>query len=194
MALVVAIEGISGGGKTTLIKRLMDEFVKAGRRVDRIDLDQCGKDFLFKQVADGLPYDHPIILMCFWILRLRQDCLISMLHENNDVIFVDRHFGSTIAVDHFGHGVPMEVFDWIGSKFSCKPDVTILLDVAVEVAGARKTSKTMQDIDFAERVARGFRSLAESREWFVVDATRPPEEVAEICLNIIKGHLDTLSV
>jgi len=67
------------------------------------------------------------------------------------------------------------------------PDLTVLLDIPVEVGLTRKKSQKhdrfeQETVAFHQRVREGYLKLAaaEPQRWLVVDATQSKEEIAEI--------------
>jgi len=68
-----------------------------------------------------------------------------------------------------------------------KPDLTVLLDIAVEKGLARKLARKQDRFEqeasiFHHRVKEGYLKLAaaEPRRWLVIDASRSRQEVADI--------------
>jgi dTMP kinase len=66
-----------------------------------------------------------------------------------------------------------------------EPDLTVFLDLPVEVALARKAGGPGDNfddapLDFHRRIHRGYSALAASdpEGWLVLDGRRPPEEIS----------------
>ena len=74
-----------------------------------------------------------------------------------------------------------------------RPDLTILVDVPVEVAAERMGSELdrLEAVgdEFHERVAEGYRTLAEADGWVVVDGVGTVDEVFARVLAAYEDHV-----
>ena len=105
-----------------------------------------------------------------------------------EIILCDRYFDSTLAYQGYGHQViPLEELRQI-IRFATgglTPDLTILMDLEVEVGLARKGKQDEWNrldaltVDFHQRVRAGYHELLklEPQRWAVVDASQPWEAV-----------------
>ena len=107
------------------------------------------------------------------------------IEKDKDIVFADRFWGSTIAFDVYGNGVPPEVLDWVGEHIEEYPDITLFFSAPLEVVRQRKRAKTMQRDAFSVKVEQGYEELAKRNSWIRIDATQKPEEVAKQCLEVI---------
>ena len=99
-----------------------------------------------------------------------------------------RFADSTLAYQGYGAGVPLETLRTLEATATdgLTPDLTIVLDVPVEIGLARKAPGDVTrfeaefDLAFHRRVRDGFLALAaaEPERFVVVDAGRPASEVA----------------
>jgi dTMP kinase len=113
----------------------------------------------------------------------------------------DRFVSSTVAYQGYAGGFDIDVI-WQLARVACgsvHPDITIILDVDVNTGFARirgpkarvkKTSQLafqffndrieLKDKEYHEKVRQGFLAMARARpqEFVVVDASRPPDDVA----------------
>ena len=110
----------------------------------------------------------------------------------------DRFSASTLAYQGYGHGLDLDTLATLNDLASvgCAPDLTILLDVPVHVAAARRAARTSDRYEsaagaFHERVRHGYLEVARhaSDPWLVVDGTRSESDVAAI----IDERLDDLA-
>ena len=118
---------------------------------------------------------------------------------------VDRFSGSTIAYQGYGRGLPTEEV-----REACDlaaggrwPDLSVLLEVPLPVARQRRAIEhagsagsepdriEAEQLEFHERVVKGFHDLAEAdaEHWAVIDGSRPPDEVAADVLGAVTGRL-----
>lgn len=117
--------------------------------------------------------------------------------ETGTAVVSDRFFASTLAYQGYGRGVDLEGL-WAATQLAieaCHPDLTILLDVPLDVANERRMRDARDrfesaDVDFHHRVRAGYLRIARENpdNWFVVDATGDEDEVA----GVIDERLDQL--
>ncbi|MEK7110895.1 MAG: dTMP kinase [Patescibacteria group bacterium] len=188
VALLVAVEGLPGCGKTTVIRMMMDDLRGRGFKTEMADIETIGHAPALRAAARTYPLGHPARILLFWVLRLQQYEVIQKL-DDADIVFADRFWGSTLAYDVYGNGVPRELLEWVGQRIKRQPDITLLFEAPLDVVRRRKEAKTMSDLDFARRVEQGYQQLADKLSWVRVDATREPERVKERCLGVVLSKL-----
>jgi dTMP kinase len=116
-----------------------------------------------------------------------------------EIVLCDRYMDSTIAYQGYGHQQNIEEVRALirYATGGLLPDLTLLLDLDVEVGLKRKTNQDEWNrldaftVDFHCRVREGYHKLvqAESKRWVVVDAERPPAEVQEAIRRIVLARL-----
>ncbi len=110
--------------------------------------------------------------------------------DGADIVFADRFYGSTLAYDVYGHGVPRELLEWVvGRYIKRQPDITLFFEAPLDVVQQRKEAKTMSDLGFARRVEQGYQQLADLLCWVRVDATQEREQVKKRCLEVVLSKL-----
>ena len=191
--LFVTLEGVRGSGKSSqaqAIKALLEakgygvvlthepDGCELGRRLavllndGSIDLDPRAELFLFE--AARAQHVAEVILPAL------------ALH---DVVICDRFADSSVAYQGHGRGLGLNhvrVANLVATQ-GLQPDLTILLNVGVDLGLTRKKGETAPDRigrqspDFHERVRRGFVALAteEPERFVVVDATLSAEEITQ---------------
>lgn len=112
-------------------------------------------------------------------------------------VVTDRYAASSIAYQGFGRGLDVSevrrLSDWASGGLW--PDLTILLDVPVEVAAERLGSSLdrfeQAGVEFHRRVVDGFRELAaaEVATWVRVDGTLPADAVAAAVREAVRERL-----
>ncbi len=109
----------------------------------------------------------------------------------------DRFFASTLAYQGYGRGVDLGDLEAATDLAigACRPDLTVWLDVPLEVANDRRRRDARDrfesaDLDFHERVRAGYAALAarDPDRWAVVDGAGDEDEVAAI----VAHRLDVL--
>jgi dTMP kinase len=97
----------------------------------------------------------------------------------------DRFYASTLAYQGYGRGVDLTLLEAASELAigSCRPTLTILLDVSLEVVNERRAHDAKDrfesaDLTFHERVRDGYLELSRTHSWFVVDGSLSVEDVA----------------
>ena len=190
--LFVTIEGGEGAGKSTLLAALAERAERSGLRVVRCrepggtDLGERVRAWLLDGAAAPSPRAE---LLAFAAARaeLVSEVIRPALAEGA-LVLCDRFTDSTIAYQHHGRGIARPAVDAANAVATggLRPVHTLLLDLPPEVglrrAGAGGGDRIEREpLAFHERVRAGFLELAaaEPERWLVLDATRPPAELAE---------------
>jgi len=116
-----------------------------------------------------------------------------------EIVVCDRYYDSTIAYQGFGHQQDIKavhrLVDYATGGLT--PDLTILLDVDVEVGQRRKKSSDewnrmdAMNIKFHQRVRDGYLKMAEvDARWVIVDANNGIEEVRRDLLKGVNERLE----
>jgi dTMP kinase len=190
----ITIEGPDGSGKTVQAARLHAVAVAcgvptlltrepggtwAGERIREILLGAATTNEHLLPRADALLFSAARAQLVAEVLRPAL--------ERGELVVDARHADSTLAYQGFGRGLDVEELRII-QRFATGglvPDLTILLDLPVEVGLARKAVADENrfevgfELDFHQRVRDGYRSLAarEPERWVVVDADRDADAV-----------------
>ncbi|MHB1209639.1 MAG: dTMP kinase [Acidimicrobiales bacterium] len=108
------------------------------------------------------------------------------LERGRDVV-LDRYFASTLAYQGYGRGVDLGELR-VATELAigtCLPELTILLDIDLDVANERRERDSKDrfesaDLDFHARVRDGYLELARTYgdAWFIIDGSKSEEEVA----------------
>lgn len=189
MTLTVAIEGLSGCGKTTLIEKLVDDLRACGLRVAMFDSGAASNASDLKAMINDYPLGHPLSRLIFWILAIKQCEAMEAAQGFADVIIADRFRGTTLVYNLYGAHLSSQVADWVDGFFERQPDLILFLDIPLETARQRKQSRTMEDDAFAERISNGYQEIAQRESWTRIDATKDADTVKNRCLEIILARL-----
>ena len=117
-----------------------------------------------------------------------------------ETIISDRYFNSTIAYQGYGHQQDLEQVRALVryATGGLAPDLTILLDVDVEMGLKRKTQNGTEwnrldayTIDFHKRVRAGYLEMAkaEPQRWMVIDAGQEWDQVQDELRKVILARL-----
>lgn len=195
--MFLTVEGIEGSGKSTLLLGLSARLRSEGRELF-VTREPGGTPigdairslFLDSSLAIG-PLTEALLVNAARAQHVA-DVVGPHLRAGRSVL-CDRFVDSTMAYQGYGRGVDLGVLQALcdAATGGLAPDLTLLLDVPVEVSrariGARGGSDRMEaeDDGFHERVRHGFLTLAKEPRHRVLDGTRPAEELIELALREI---------
>jgi dTMP kinase len=117
-------------------------------------------------------------------------------------VISDRYVDSSLAYQGAGRTLPVQEISWLSSWATggLKPDLVVLLDVDPRVGLSRVDSRgggvdrlESESRSFHERVRYAFLDLAaaDPKRYLVLDAARPPEEIAQAVAQRVTGLLAT---
>jgi len=194
MSLFITFEGGEGCGKSVQSRTLY-------RRLSQLAISviltyEPGGTPLGKKLGRWLKWAQDTDISPLTELLLfnasRAQLIDKVIHPNLEkgkIVISDRYADSTTAYQSYGRGLDLEVVKAVNDAATqgLKPDLTILLDIAVEEGLARKRAKKQdrfeqEDIAFHQKVREGYLKLAanDPQRWLVVDASQPKSKVAQI--------------
>jgi dTMP kinase len=188
----ITLEGPDGSGKSSLLPRLAS--LLRGRGLDVVTTREPGSTPLGERIRALLLDTEPKIdhsgeadALLFAAARAQHVAeVIRPALARGAVVLCDRYADSSLAYQGGGSGVPMDELRAV-QRFATgglAPDLTILLDLPVEVGLARKSDEVTrfeayQDVAYHERVRATFLGFAaaEPARYVVVDAAGAPDAV-----------------
>jgi len=191
--MLITLEGPEGSGKTSHLRPLAEWLQSQGRVV--YTTREPGGTSIGEQIrhvihdlknnemhprTEALLYQAARAQIVEQVLRPRL--------ASGEIVLCDRYFDSTLAYQGYGHQViPLEELCQIihFATGGLVPDLTILLDLEVEIGLARKGKQAEWNrldaftVDFHQRVRAGYHALLklEPERWVVVDAAQDWESV-----------------
>lgn len=189
--VLIAFEGGDGVGKSTQIARLT-RWLDAHDRDYVVTREPGGTD-LGRRVRDVLLHGGAVSARAEALLFAADrahhvDTVIRPALEAGKDVVTDRFMDSSVAYQGAGRDLGVaevkELSLW--ATGGLLPDLTILLDVPVDVAAARRTGLPdrleSESSEFHERVRALFLSLANSdpARYLIVDGGAPSDEIAGI--------------
>jgi len=195
----ITFEGIEGSGKSTQI-RLLFEYLK-GRGVDVKMTREPGGTVIGEKVRGILldPTTKGLIpraeLFLYAAARLQHiEEVIQPALDEGKVVLCDRFMDATVAYQGYGREVPLNEVKVVNSLVTVdlKTDLTILLDLPVEVGLGRARERNLadaasatsrfeeEDLVFHQRVREGYLAIAaaERNRVKIIPADQPMEKVA----------------
>jgi dTMP kinase len=205
--LFITLEGPDGSGKSSLMPRLAAVLAAGGCEV--VTTREPGSTPLGDQMRRlVLDTDPPIDrggradALLFAASRAQHvEEVIRPAIARGAIVICDRYADSSLAYQGAGSGVPMGELREV-QRFATgglAPDLTVLLDLPVEVGLRRKSAEitrfeAFQDVAYHERVRAAFLRFAadEPGRYAVVDANAPAGEVLASALAAVTRVADRL--
>ena len=204
----ITFEGMEGCGKSTQIQLLADELKKFGRKVE-VSRSPGGTPAaekirtLLKVRTEGDDLTPEAELMLFGACHAQMARhLISPALERGDILLSDRFFDSTTAYQGYARGLDLDMVLRV-NRFVCgnlEPDLTLLLDIAPELAIERARRRAAPENDrfdsekmkFHHDVRNAFLDLARlnPHRFRIIDAAQKEEQVHR---QIMEAVHDTLA-
>ena len=202
--MFITFEGSEGCGKSSQVARLSDF------------LHQQGYDILTTREPGGTPIGEQIRAIISNLKNTEmQQCTEILLFQasraqlveqvvrphlaKGGVVLSDRYADSTLAYQGFGYErdlTPLRALIQFATG-GLKPDLTLLLDVDVEVGLKRRAHGGEWNrldglqLEFYQRVRQGYFQLVEEEpeRWIVIDAMQPFEQVQQAIRQVVIRQL-----
>jgi dTMP kinase len=202
----ITIDGPEGGGKTTQAKRLTAYLsarlpsVHLTREPGGTWLGERIREVLLARTASTAPTDPLTDALLFNAARrqLIREVVRPALDDGTTVVCA-RFADSTLAYQGYGAGVSLDRLRILADAATdgLVPDLTILLDVPVDIGLARKAPgdvtrfEAEYDLAFHERVRNGFLAIAagDPGRIVVVDASARSDAVNAAIVDIVHQRL-----
>ena len=194
--LFITLEGGEGAGKSTqmaFVQQMLQQSLDAAGKKLHVTREPGGTD-LSEQIR-GLLLDHrqtamdsdTELLLMFAARAQHLAQLIRPALDAGEWVLCDRFTDATYAYQGGGRGIDMArialLEDWV--QGSLRPDLTLLLDLPIDVGMARAGQRGELDrferekVDFFEKVRQTYRdrAAAEPERFRVIDAAQDIEQV-----------------
>jgi len=205
-ALFITLEGPEGSGKSSQMADLAAYLCRQGYPV--LATREPGGTPIGDQVRSILSdlgnkaMQPRTELLLFQASRAQLVEQVILPHlKDGGIVLCDRYADSTLAYQGYGH----QQFDLDQVRAliafttgGLKPDLTLLLDVDVEVGlrrrahGGEWNRLDAYELAFHQRVRKGYLQMAqeEPQRWVVVDASKPPDQVQAAIRRIVSAYLE----
>ena len=206
--MFITLEGPDGSGKTSHMKPLVEWLEGLGYRVHAAR--EPGGTLISEQIRNIIhdlkntemhPHTETLLYQAARA-QIVEQVLRPKLAEGWIVLF-DRYADLTLAYQGYGHQQNLDEVRALVhyATGGLLPDLTLLLDVDVEIGLMRSSARHSNggewnrldayQLDFHRRVRAGYLELAqqESTRWVLVDASQPWEIVQEALRKAILGRI-----
>ncbi len=200
--LFVTFEGVEGAGKTTQLKlteawlHALSYQVKTTREPGGTEL---GTNIRALLLQGGEVSDRAELLLLMADRAHHVETEIAPSLAQGYIVLCDRYYDSTIAYQGYGRGMNLAQIAQINriATNGLQPDLTLWFDLDVKVGLTRAKQVSGQpdrmerlDLEFHQRVAEGFRKLAEQERDRIVriDASQNADQIQ----SQIQSHIRTV--
>ncbi|MBV8084702.1 MAG: dTMP kinase [Chloroflexi bacterium] len=191
----ITFEGPEGAGKSSQIAALADWLRQQGiepvvtREPGGTPMGDRLREALFGARDHGaLPLTEALLMNASRAQHVAE--LIRPALAAGRLVLCDRYADATLAYQGYGHGLDLGMLRQLIriATGGLQPDLSILLDLPVEVGLARKRSAEqelnlmdLQSLEFHARVRDGYLKLAatDPTRWRIVDASAPATTVQD---------------
>ena len=206
--LFITLEGGEGAGKSTqmaFVQQMLQQSLDTAGKKLHVTREPGGTD-LSEQIR-GLLLDHrqtamdsdTELLLMFAARAQHLAQLIRPALAAGEWVLCDRFTDATYAYQGGGRGIDMArialLEDWV--QGSLRPDLTLLLDLPIDVGMARAGQRGELDrferekVDFFEKVRQTYRdrAAAEPERFRVIDAAQDIEQVQQQITAVLSPFL-----
>ena len=203
--MFITLEGPEGSGKTSQVPPLAAHLEEQG--YDVLVTREPGGTVVSDQIRDVLMNLKNVSIvprteiLLFLAARAQHvEGLIRPALEAGKLVLCDRFGDSTLAYQGYGHQTDLDNLRYLLNYATggLTPDLTLLLDIPVEVGMERKRKNDSEwnrldayEEAFHKRVRKGYLELAklEPNRWHVIDASKDKEQVQEAMRQAVMARL-----
>jgi len=203
----ISFEGNDGSGKTSIVTRVAEYFSAKGfdvlvtREPGGIRISEKIRDILLDKAHTEMDARTEALLFAASRRQHLVEKILPALKEGK-LVLCDRFVDSSLVFQGIGRHLGIdEVFTINQFAIENKlPDLTVFVDVRPEIGLARIFKNAnrevnrldLETLEFHGKVRRTFLQLAKKypERYFVIDASKPLEEVVGVALNAIVARLE----
>jgi len=202
--IFISFEGIEGTGKTTQIK-LLGEYLSA-RGYPAVLTEEPGGTPIGLRIREVLlrvehtEMHHTTELLLYHASRCQHvHQVIRPAINAGKIVITDRFSDSTFAYQGYGRGIEGDLIATLDeiTTNGLKPDLTLLLDIAVDAGLKRNQAANkidrleLEDIEFHNRVRAGYHDMArkEPERIVIIDASGRIEEIKRQIIRVVEDVL-----
>jgi dTMP kinase len=191
--MFITLEGPEGGGKTTQAQILVAWLCAQGKDVLAVrepggtGISDAVRHILLDFGSANMDARAELLLFCASRAQLVSEKIKPHLAQGS-IVVCDRFADSTLAYQGYGRGLDLQTLRQLltFATYGLKPDLTLLLDMDVDLGLQRKAGDEewnrldAETVDFHRRVRSGYLALAsaEPERYQIIQADLPLEQVA----------------
>lgn len=193
---LIAFEGLDQSGKQTQAETLGARLVAAGRQSEILSFPDyttmIGAE-LHRALHGEREYAPDVMQLLYVANRYEVKPRIDAWLGEGRVVVCDRYVASSIAYGE-AHGLDRA---WLADmqRFLPAADLTILLDIAPDVAVARKATgrdRYERDLTLLTQVRKSYQAQAADAQWTLIPGDRAKDAVSEDVRRAVASRLGLL--
>jgi len=193
--LLIVFEGLDQSGKQTQAERLRDRLRDEGRKARLVSFPDYATS-IGEEIARALQgereYGPDVMQLLYVANRYERKADLLRWLEGGLILVCDRYTASSIA---YGESQGLDP-NWLNDlqKFLPVPDLTILLDIAPEIAVGRKAvgrDRYERDLALQTRVRASYHRQAAAEAWVHLDGERTVEAIAADVFTVVAPLLQS---
>lgn len=203
--MYIALEGVKGSGKSTILKQITDYLLICGQEPVLVEPTRCTKRNMLEFLAEKIPALRKLDFFSERLYALRSNSAGSLVRSGGNLFLGDRSIVTSYVTRWRKWRTPTACISRVDKLEPVipAPDHLILLDVSLRTAVQRTTERTgrmygKQD-ETPRRLAEAIAAYREVRtapierlkhtNWHLVDANCPVEQVYRQAVEIINTIL-----
>jgi dTMP kinase len=190
---LIALEGLDQSGKETQAHLLRDWLKSQGYKSRVIGFPDYGTS-IGEEIARALQgereYGADVMQLLFIANRYERKPDIERWLTGGLMLVCDRYLASSLA---YGEAQGLD-FAWLREtqRFLPRPDLTVLIDLAPDVAARRKAAdrdRYERDLDLLGRVRESYCRQAAEEDWIVIDGDQDKDTIAADVATAVAARL-----
>jgi dTMP kinase len=171
--MFIAFEGIEGSGKTTHVDLLSDYLREKGHEVvttrepGGTPVGEALRSVLLRKDLHVLPLTELLVFLASRAQHVEE--VIRPALDKGSIVLCDRFIDASFAYQGYGRGIDLGIIETLNRLVTkgVRPNLTILLDCAVDIGLARKSADgnldrfEKEDLSFHNRIRNAYLELAE---------------------------------
>lgn len=190
---LIAFEGLDQSGKQTQAELLRDRLKQEGRKARLVSFPDYGTSIgeeIARALAGEREYGPDVMQLLYVANRYERKDDLQRWLDGGLVLVCDRYTASSVA---YGEAFGLDA-QWLVDiqKFLPRAALTVMLDIAPEVAAQRKAvdrDRYERDLALLGRVRESYTRQAADQGWTVLDGERPKTEIAVDVFNAARSML-----
>ena len=180
--MLIAFEGLDQSGKETQARLLVEALRADGRRVETLSFPDY-ETAIGREIGEALAgrreYGADVMQLLYIANRFEKKPQMLEWLAAGAVVVCDRYVASSVA---YGEAQGLDAA-WLveAQRYLPQPDLTFVLDIAPDIAAARKRTnrdRYERDLDLLARVRDSYRRQAAQPRWVLVDGERAKYVIA----------------
>jgi dTMP kinase len=193
---LIAFEGLDQSGKQTQTDALAAALAAAGHSCERLSFPDYSTTIgteIHKALHGERDYAPDVMQLLYVANRYEYRARLEAWIADGRIIVCDRYKASSIA---YGEAQGLDA-QWLTEiqRFLPAADLTILLDIAPEIAVDRKAAnrdRYERDLNLLTRVRRSYRQQSSDSGWALIPGDRIKADVSAAVLETVRSRLGLL--